>query len=225
MNIALSTLAAFSLGAMHALEPGHGKTFITSYLLTGKSNKAQLFIMGLSMALSHTIVLLGLGLLMMFLSAQMASVVQEVLHIGSPLLVMAIGIFMIYRLRTKQSTCGCKSHGCSSHQEKAFSVVSKKSAAVVGITGGLLPCPSAVAVFSLSGTHAAPESAICMMLLYVVGFILVMGTLIIGASFIKNNLISKYFNQSKNLLIQKVSAYAILLTGVVYLVHNLVEHL
>ncbi|MFN6943617.1 MAG: sulfite exporter TauE/SafE family protein [Cytophagaceae bacterium] len=225
MNIALSTFAAFSLGAMHALEPGHGKTFVTSYLLTGRSNRKQLFIMGLSMALSHTLVLLALGLMLMFLSAQLASVVQEVILIGSPLLVIGIGLYMIYRLRNKKQTCGCKSHSCDKHTSSEVKTVSNKTAALVGFTGGLLPCPSAIAVFSLGGANASADSAFCMMMLYVAGFIIVMGMLIIGASFINNKFVSKYFKQSKALLIQKLSAYAILLTGVIYLVHNVTEHI
>lgn len=70
---------------------------------------------------------------------------------------------------------------------------------MVGFTGGLLPCPSALAVFSLSGTTADPKSAFCMMLLYIAGFIAVMSGLILGASFIKNKAVSNYFNDKKKL--------------------------
>lgn len=88
---------------------------------------------------------------------------------------------------------------------------------MVGFTGGLLPCPSAIAVFSLSGTSGDPKSAFCMMLLYIAGFIAVISGLILGASLINNKIVSNYFNEMKNRLIQKVSAYAILLTGIMYL--------
>ncbi|WMJ73924.1 hypothetical protein RCC89_12230 [Cytophagaceae bacterium ABcell3] len=226
MNIGLTTLAAFSLGAMHALEPGHGKTFITSYLLTGRSSKMQLFIMGLSMALSHTLVLFLLGLMILFFSSQTAGYISDFLLIGSPSLVIGIGLYMLYRLYKKKVSCGCSSHSCS-HGGTALpgEKISSRTAALVGFTGGLLPCPSAIAVFSLSGTTGDSKSALCMMGLYVVGFILIMAALIIGASFIKNKVVSKYFNEKRNLLIQKISAYAIILTGVLYLTHNIVDHL
>lgn len=51
-----------------------------------------------------------------------------------------------------------------------------------------------------------------------------MSLLIIGASFIKNRVVAGYFTQRKNQLVQKISAYAILLTGLAYLTHNLLEH-
>ncbi len=69
-----------------------------------------------------------------------------------------------------------------------------------------------------------PKSAFCMLMLYVAGFVMIMGLLIIGASFIKNKVVSDYFTERKNRIIQKLSAYAILLTGILYLVHNLHAH-
>jgi ABC-type nickel/cobalt efflux system permease component RcnA len=95
---------------------------------------------------------------------------------------------------------------------------------VVGFTGGLLPCPWDLAVFSLSGINGNPQNAFAMMMLYVTGFVVIMGLLIIGASFIKNRVVAGYFTEKKSQLIQKISAYAILLTGVIYLMHNLHHH-
>lgn len=226
MNLSLTMLAALSLGAVHALEPGHGKTFITSYLLTGRSSRAQLMVMGFSMALSHTLVLLAMGALLFFFSSQVAEHVSNFILIGSPILVTAIGAFMVYRAhqKKKQGGCSCKHHNHEHHQHETEQI-NTRTAAMVGFTGGLLPCPSALAVFSLSGTSGDPKSAFCMMMLYIAGFVLIMGALIVGASFIKNKVVSGYFTERKNQLIQKVSAYAILLTGIIYLVHNLHEHI
>lgn len=229
MNItAVTTLAALSLGAVHALEPGHGKTFITSYLLTGRSSKRQLMVMGFSMAMSHTLILLLLGALIFFFSTQVADTATNFILFGSPLLVTGIGAFMVYKFHQKKqrSGCSCKHHNTAQHEHnQEHEKITTRAAAMVGFTGGLLPCPSALAVFSLSGTTADPKSAFCMMLLYIAGFIAVMSGLILGASFIKNKVVSNYFNDKKNRLIQKVSAYAILLTGLMYLGHNLLEHL
>jgi nickel/cobalt transporter (NicO) family protein len=248
MNLSLTMFAALSLGAVHALEPGHGKTFITSYLLTGRSSRFQLMIMGLSMALSHSMVLLALGALLFFFSSQVAEHVSHFILIGSPLLVAGIGAFMVYRVHQKKqhSGCSCKHHAQETHaqggpiqggpiqgghlhgiqlQQKEAQQINTRTAAMVGFTGGLLPCPSALAVFSLSGTNGDPQSALCMMMLYIAGFILVMSALIAGASFIKNKLVAGYLTERKNRLIQKVSAYAILATGLLYLLHNLHEHI
>jgi nickel/cobalt transporter (NicO) family protein len=226
MNLSVTMMAALSLGAVHALEPGHGKTFITSYLLTGRSSRAQLMIMGFSMALSHTLVLLAMGALLFFFSSQVAEYVSNFILIGSPLLVAGIGAYMVFKAHQKKhhSGCSCKHHAPGAHQHEAQSI-NTRTAAMVGFTGGLLPCPSALAVFSLSGTSGDPQSAFCMMMLYIAGFIAVMAVLIVGASFIKNKVVAGYFTERKNQLLQKVSAYAILATGILYLVHNLYEHI
>lgn len=184
--------------------------------------------MGFSMALSHTLILLLLGALIFFFSTQVADTVTDFILYGSPVLVTGIGGFMVYRFHHKKhhSGCSCKHHNTAQHhQEHEHERITTKAAAMVGFTGGLLPCPSAIAVFSLSGTSGDPKSAFCMMLLYIVGFIVVMSGLILGASFIKNKVVSNYFNEKKNQLIQKISAYAILLTGLMYLGHNILEHL
>jgi nickel/cobalt transporter (NicO) family protein len=187
-------------------------------------------VMGFSMALSHTLVLLLLGVLLFFFSSRIAEAVSDFILFGSPLLVTAIGAFMVYRSHQKKHAagCSCKHHHTHppepEHPQEQLQI-STGAAAMVGFTGGLLPCPSAIAVFSLSGTSGDPKSAFCMMVLYIAGFIVVMSALILGASFIKNKVVSSYFNEKKNLLIQKVSAYAILLTGLLYLIHNWQEHM
>jgi nickel/cobalt transporter (NicO) family protein len=218
-------LAAASLGAVHALEPGHGKTFITSYLLTGRSSRKQM-VMGFSMAFSHTLILLAMGALLFFFSSQVAGYVSNFILIGSPLLVAGIGAYMVYQVhRKKKSSCSCSHHTHDHHHHgHVQGDISTRTAAVVGFTGGLLPCPSALAVFSLSGINGNPQNALAMMMLYVTGFVVIMGLLIIGASFINNRVVAGYFTENKSQRIQKISAYAILLTGVVYLIHNLHYH-
>jgi nickel/cobalt transporter (NicO) family protein len=226
MNISFPLFAALGLGAMHALEPGHGKTFITSYLLTGKSSRIQLLIMGLSMAMSHTFVLILLGALLYLFSAHSAETVSDFLLFGSPLLVMGIGAFMVYKTHQKkrQQDCSCGHHHGHGHSHGHGQQINTRTAALVGFTGGLLPCPSAIAVFSLSGTAGDAKSTICMMFLYIAGFIGVMSALIFGASLLKNRVVSNIFDEKKSQLVKKISAYAIFITGIVYLVHNLIEH-
>ena len=49
---------AFGLGAIHALEPGHGKTAMLLYLAGERKSFLHPMVMGLSSALSHSICLL-----------------------------------------------------------------------------------------------------------------------------------------------------------------------
>ena len=63
----LNTGTAFVLGAMHALEPGHGKTAMASYTLGNKNAKNHLFTLVFSMAFSHTFMLLAIGFVVSYL--------------------------------------------------------------------------------------------------------------------------------------------------------------
>jgi nickel/cobalt exporter len=46
---------ALSLGALHALEPGHAKTLTAAYLIGIKGMKRDALLLGLSMAFTHSI--------------------------------------------------------------------------------------------------------------------------------------------------------------------------
>ncbi|OYV72460.1 MAG: hypothetical protein B7Z72_04730, partial [Gemmatimonadetes bacterium 21-71-4] len=53
---------AFALGALHALEPGHGKSLASAYLVAGRHTKKDAVVLGLATTLSHTAVVLLLAL-------------------------------------------------------------------------------------------------------------------------------------------------------------------
>ena len=52
---------AFGLGAIHALEPGHGKTAMLLYLAGERKSFLHPMVMGLSSALSHSISLIAIA--------------------------------------------------------------------------------------------------------------------------------------------------------------------
>ena len=53
----LYTITAFILGMLHALEPGHGKSVVAAYILGTKANIKDAFLLGVTITLSHTIVI------------------------------------------------------------------------------------------------------------------------------------------------------------------------
>jgi ABC-type nickel/cobalt efflux system permease component RcnA len=59
----LSVLTAAALGAGHALTPGHGKTLMAAYLVGTRGTPVHAAGLGLSVALSHTVGILALALL------------------------------------------------------------------------------------------------------------------------------------------------------------------
>jgi nickel/cobalt exporter len=53
--------AALALGALHALEPGHAKALTASYLIGINGTKKDSVVLGLSVAATHSIVVIGIS--------------------------------------------------------------------------------------------------------------------------------------------------------------------
>ncbi len=92
---------ALMLGALHALEPGHAKTLTAAYLIGIKGTKRDAFLLGLSVALTHSIVVVGISALALFIGRE--TFTQDVtrwLQLGSGIIVILLGLWlMIKRIR------------------------------------------------------------------------------------------------------------------------------
>ena len=62
----LTILAAFGLGALHGLEPGHGKALLAFTLVGARATFKQAAILAAALTFAHTIAVLLLGLLLFF---------------------------------------------------------------------------------------------------------------------------------------------------------------
>jgi ABC-type nickel/cobalt efflux system permease component RcnA len=138
--ILASLAAALFWGAAHALSPGHGKTIITAYLVGRRGTPRHAALLGLIVTVTHTIGVFGLGLVTLLLSR---FIVPEQLYpwlnLVSGLLVVAIGASVLRsRLRRHRHH-----HDHHHHHEHDLS---RRSLVAVGVSGGLLPCPSALVV-------------------------------------------------------------------------------
>ena len=53
MGDSLTITSIFLLGCLHALEPGHGKTFLLAYTVGGKLDFQKITLLTLSLLVSH----------------------------------------------------------------------------------------------------------------------------------------------------------------------------
>jgi nickel/cobalt exporter len=142
--ILASLAAAFFWGMAHALSPGHGKTIVAAYLVGRRGTPWHAAALGAIVTATHTIGVFALGLVTLALSA---FIVPEQLYpwlnLVSGVLVVAIGAAVFrsrFRHRGHRHDHG---HGHHHHEHDA---PSHRALVAVGITGGLLPCPSALVV-------------------------------------------------------------------------------
>jgi len=139
--VILGSLAvALFWGAAHALSPGHGKTIITAYLVGQRGTPRHAALLGLIVTVTHTIGVFALGSVTLLLSR---FIVPEQLYpwlnFVSGVLVVAIGASVL-RARWLRRRAHHHHHHHHGHD------LSARSLLAVGVSGGLLPCPSALVV-------------------------------------------------------------------------------
>ncbi|MDE3197823.1 MAG: sulfite exporter TauE/SafE family protein [Acidobacteriota bacterium] len=89
---------AFWFGALHALEPGHGKTMVAAYLVGARGTPKHAALLGGMVTFTHTISVFLIGLVTMFLSRYiMPDRISKVLGIVSGLSIVWIGAMLLWR--------------------------------------------------------------------------------------------------------------------------------
>jgi nickel/cobalt transporter (NicO) family protein len=137
--ILASLAAALFWGAAHALSPGHGKTIVTAYLIGRRGTPRDAAALGAIVTLTHTVGVFALGLVTLALSQW---IVPDTLYpwidLTAGVLVVSIGLTVL-RARFRHAH-----HDHHHHHHEGD--LSRKSLLAVGVSGGILPCPSALVV-------------------------------------------------------------------------------
>jgi nickel/cobalt exporter len=139
--------AALFWGAAHALSPGHGKAIITAYLVGQRGTPRHAALLGLIVTITHTIGVFALGLVTLLLSRFIVpDTLYPWLNLVSGMLVVAIGASVL-RSRWRHSRAHARGHHHHHHHHHHHDHdLSARSLLAVGVSGGLLPCPSALVV-------------------------------------------------------------------------------
>jgi nickel/cobalt exporter len=139
--ILLSLLVAAFWGAAHALSPGHGKAMVAAYLVGSRGTPRHALLLGLTVTVTHTAGVFALGLVTLGLSE---FIVPEHLYpwlnLASALLVVGVGVSVL-RARLRRRHAHHHHHHHHHHGERSL-----RDLLAVGISGGLLPCPTALVV-------------------------------------------------------------------------------
>ncbi|MEL7085927.1 MAG: sulfite exporter TauE/SafE family protein [Cyanobacteria bacterium P01_A01_bin.3] len=155
---------ACTLGAAHALSPGHGKTLVSAYLIGTKGTPQQAILLGLTTSISHTLAIYTLGLIALFASQYLLpEQLYPYLSVASGLAICIVGIRLLFnRLHPPQPDRSLHHshthHTCSScHDAADHSPADWSSLIALGISSGLTPCPSAlVLLLSAVAIHRIP---------------------------------------------------------------------
>ena len=149
-------LAAFGWGALHALSPGHGKAMVAAYLVGTRGRPRHAVALGGIVTVTHTIGVFALGLVTLLLSAYiLPEDLFPWLNLAAGLLIVAVGLGILgSRLRWAQQQRDPHhdhdhDHGHEhdhTHGHDHALEPTWKGLAGMGISAGLIPCPTALVV-------------------------------------------------------------------------------
>ncbi len=245
-------IGAAGWGAAHSLTPGHGKAIVGAYLVGARATGWHAIYLGLTVTATHTLGIFILGLVALFASKYIvAEDLYPWLGAISGFLVLAIGVNMMsqrWRIRRAgdvlyehhyhgrghdhDNDCEHVHHHDLGHDHGHLHLppgadetpVTWKSLLALGISGGLLPCPSALVLL----LAAVSQHRIVLGLALVVAFSLGLASVLtaVGLLFVKGG---RLFERSPSRIsvlagfLPLVSSLAIAVLGVLIIIQSVSE--
>jgi ABC-type nickel/cobalt efflux system permease component RcnA len=174
--ILFAVVVAVTLGAVHALEPGHGKTIVAAYLVGSRGTAFHAVLLGLLVTASHTAGVYLLGGVTLYASRY---VVPDRLYpwlgAASGLIIAGLGLALFLRRYAGHASPHGHAHARGSSHSHVHAAdgdhshahahgqahdaagsghahgshetaVSIRELVALGVTGGIVPCPAALVV-------------------------------------------------------------------------------
>lgn len=161
--IVLTLLVAAGLGALHALEPGHGKTLLAVSLVGARATVKQAFVLATALTVAHTAGVIALGIaLLAFARFIVPEMVYPWIALGSGACVAMLGASALARqVRQMRGATHAREHA-QGHMHDAGAHVhghthevpplpsgaplSFRNVVLVAMSGNVAPCPAALVV-------------------------------------------------------------------------------
>ncbi len=205
---------AIALGALHAFEPGHGKSLIAAYMIGTRGRAIDGILLGLIVTFTHTFSVIILGIIAKLMAGKFTDAqLHTWMGMVSSVLILAVGIWMLKERLSGNSGHThfhffCKDdhhhehghehphahdahshdhghgddhhHGHSHphhHSEAAREKTDMWRLLLLGISGGLVPCPAAIATLLAAIGAGRTAKGLTVALFFSLGLGLVMMTI------------------------------------------------
>ena len=222
MGESLTITSIFLLGCLHALEPGHGKTFLLAYTIGGKLDFQKISLLTLSLLISHFLVLSIIAIIFNLILTEVASsFLHEFSHWIAPGIIISFGTYIVWKSIYKMKHV--HSDDCG-HDHGKFQDTKIENPITVGLLTGMLPCASSLAVVMMTGMTPSMISIIRFILIYVLGIALILFLIVLTFNFTKNIVVEKISTLKFNINQELLSGCLILAVGFIYLAYNFVGH-
>lgn len=144
---------------VHAMEPGHGKSLVATFVLSTKTNKPQdALLLGLIASVTHTASVYLIGYLgvkaLEFISPGNK---EFFISFAASILIFLIGLYLMWDRIIRPLFQHEHEHKCSAHDvlTKNLKVT---SILLIGLTAGLIPCSGGLAVFMTATAVGGPQN-------------------------------------------------------------------
>jgi ABC-type nickel/cobalt efflux system permease component RcnA len=178
-------LVAAGFGAVHALTPGHGKTLVAAYLVGERGTVWHATVLGLVTTLTHTGAVLALaGVLLVLYPDTVPARIREALGVGGGLLVAGLGLWLLMR-RLSGGADHVHLAGAGHHHHHVRAAEPGGGwwgLVVLGISGGIVPCWDAIAMFGFAVSAQRVWLALPLLLAFsagLAGVLIIIGVLVV----------------------------------------------
>ncbi|NOQ47464.1 MAG: hypothetical protein GQ559_12515, partial [Desulfobulbaceae bacterium] len=159
------------LGALHAFEPGHGKTLISTYMIGSRGTSWDGIALGAIVTFTHTFSVILLGLAAKILSKSYSDTeLHNWLGLVSAVIILIVGLWMLRQQLSghgghfhlfgpdhshatrhdhnhNRAHAQDHAHDHTHDQDVTAQIVNNKwHILLLGISGGIIPCPAAIAI-------------------------------------------------------------------------------
>jgi len=217
---------ALIFGMLHAMEPGHGKSLVATFVLSTKSSKTKdAILIGLIASITHTASVYLIGYLGLKLFEFISPINKEIfISFVASIFIFTIGLWLMWDRIVNPLFHAEHAHECSVHE-----ILSKNlkmtSILLIGLTAGLVPCSGGLAVF-MTATAVSGFQNLFNGFVYVLSFSTGLGlaltlvalSMICGQEFFKKLLQKSISNIEKSSGV--ISAILIYTLGLVLLTNN-----
>jgi nickel/cobalt transporter (NicO) family protein len=208
--VVLGTLAlALFWGAAHALSPGHGKTIVSAYLVGSRGTPWHAAMLGLITTATHTAGVFALGGVTLLLSQWIVpDRLYPWLDLSAGVMVVGVGAAVLVG-RARHARAHAHGHDHHHHQHGE-----RRSLLAFGISGGLLPCPSALVVLLAAITLHRVAFGMLLVVAFSIGLALAITSVGLLAVLAKSAF-ARFDGRGRLLaLLPAASAFVIVLAGI-----------
>lgn len=205
----LIVISAFLLGALHALEPGHGKSIMAVFVMGTDADVKDALLLGLTIVFSHVIVVMALGVASIYLVETLnVDVTHDIMSLLGGAILIAVGVWILRKF----------------YHPHEHVIDTKKGIIAIGLSTGLIPCPAALAILLFSISNDQVYNGLFYVLVFSTGLAIAITSLSIV--FVKGKGFLEVYVSSKSISrLPLVSGSLIIVIGLLTLLHPIMEHL